>query len=115
MDKLLGSLTDDDDKSPKSEGGISTAEIAELPEAQRRVMNTLMRANAGNGATAEALQQTLADLDNLAEILRELISMGYIKVIPDDSGVHHYKANLKRKRGTGLLNWQKLMGDDEDK
>jgi hypothetical protein len=117
MNKLFGSLTDDDDNSSgsaKPDAGISALEISDLPEDERRVMNTLLRFNAGDGVTVETLQQELADLANLADVLSKLTGKVYIKSVQGEDGLLRYKANLRRKRGTGLLTWKKLLGDNDE-
>ena len=99
FDKLEGRL--DDDKPE----GISTLDIADLPRAQRQIMFFLLRDQhaALDGITVALLKhQFEAETeDHLNEILSELCKVGWLIMFGEPPNAH-YKANLRRKRGTQL-------------
>ena len=107
FDKLGGRL--DDDKPE----GISTLDIADLPRTQRQIMFFLLRDQhaALDGVTIELLKhQFEAETEaHLSEVLAELCKVGWLILFGEPPNVH-YKANLRRKRGTQLSGvWSFVM------
>ena len=107
FDKLDGRL--DSDKPE----GISPLDIAELPRTQRQVMFFLLRDQhaALEGLTLEAVHHQFESETeaHLVEALAELCKAGWLILFGEPPNVH-YKANLRRKRGTQLSGvWSFVM------
>ena len=99
FDKLDGRL--DSDKPE----GISPLDIADLPRVQRQIMFFLLRDQhaAIDGITIDLLKhQFEAETEaHLNETLAELCKVGWLILFGEPPNVH-YRANLRRKRGTQL-------------
>lgn len=113
FDKLMDQSGDDNDKKSS---GLTPLDIAGLPDAQRRVMLTLLRDKEAslNGLTQEALAEKLEHPDNLSDILAELAENNWVIEIEDPPDIR-YKINLARKRGRTRNMWAAIsdrLGDD---
>ena len=79
--------------------GVTTLDIAGLPEDQKQLMFLLLRDKTAKseGLTHDALYEQFGDAMNLDDILHTLSEENWLSVIgspPDE----RYKVNLKRKR-----------------
>lgn len=97
-DRLLSQLGDDD-----PEPGLTTLDIADLPEHQRRVMLALLRSShaAPDGLPYAALADKLDHPPNLDTTLDELVRLTWV-IRMGEGNNRRYKVNLRRKRASGL-------------
>ncbi|MBX3086454.1 MAG: hypothetical protein KF716_32765 [Anaerolineae bacterium] len=111
MDKFLNSLPDGEDKgnTPPDQGGISALDVPDLPEAQRKIMQVLIRQHLMDGISLAALREEFADMDNLDEVLEELHNKGFVHVSGTEPDLV-YRARLRPKR-ISRMNWDKLLGN----
>lgn len=96
-DQLLDQLGDDDnDRS----SGLTPLDIADLPDAPRKVMFAMLRdaEAATEGLTLDHLQAKLANVPGLAEVLAELTQKGWL-ILRGEPPAARYKVNLRRRRG----------------
>ena len=96
-DQLLNQLGDDDnDKS----AGLTPLDIADLPDAPRRVMFAMLRdaEAATEGLTLDNLQDKLANVSGLPDVLAELTQNGWL-ILRGEPPTARYKVNLRRRRG----------------
>ncbi len=87
-------------RQPEAEG-ITPLDIADLPDAQKRIMLALLRAQHGveEGWTLPELEEWFADEANLTEILDELIGERWLSASGDPP---HFRINLQRKKSRRL-------------
>lgn len=81
-------------------GGITPLDIAGLPEAQKRIMFSILRDKdaAREGITTQEIQHRLASEEEISATLDQLAKDEWLLVygIPPDE---RYKPNLRRKKG----------------
>lgn len=81
--------------------GITTLDIADLPEPYKTIMMALLRdkeANAGEGLTVAEVQGRVGNIDQLSDALEELVLEQYL--VAAGSGVgKRYRVNLRPKKG----------------
>jgi hypothetical protein len=100
-DRLTNQIDDNDEDKPV---GLSTLDIADLPEDQRRVMFLLMRDPKGSssaGMALDELKKKLSDMETLPDVLSDLTKNGWL-IRMGDPPKEHYRANLRRKRASKL-------------
>lgn len=105
---LLGKLSEDDEASDAdpanstsrrqiAQEGITTLDIAELPEPQKTIMFAILRdkTSSGDGITLEQLEDQF-DIENLVDILMELADQNWLTI--SNNTPQRFKPNLRRSR-----------------
>lgn len=105
---LLGKLSEDNESSDikppisssrrqVTQEGITTLDIAELPEPQKTIMFAILRdkTSSGDGMTLEQLEDQF-DIENLVDILMELADQNWLTT--SNNTPKRYKPNLRRSR-----------------
>ncbi len=107
-----------DDENDKKSAGLTPLDIAELPDAPRRVMFVMLRnpIASSKGLSFEDLRTKFDDIENLEEILADLVRQSWL-VQMGEAPTERYKINLRRKRGSSLSMWTSLsdvLGSADD-
>ena len=96
FERLQAELGDDEP------GGVTPLEIADLPDAQRRILLWMLRdrAAASDGVAAQGIRDRMPDApSDCAKIVDLLARSGWVIALGEAPHVR-YKVNLRRKRGS---------------
>lgn len=99
------------EKKPEATDGISLLEVGMLPDAERAIMNALIRAADPNGATLAVLQRELPTMQTVQSTLTLLLDKHFV-TSTELGGQTYYKAKLKKIHGHKPATWSKLLEDE---
>ena len=104
FDRLQAELGDDDNS-----GGVTPLDIADLPEAERRIMLWMLRDRmaTGDGITIGTLNERMPSAPgDILAIIERLARDGWLISLGEPPNTR-YKVNLRQKRGgaTGFGLW----------
>lgn len=80
--------------------GITVLDLADLPEPERRILLSLLRLNASQGATSDTLREHLNDgttADDLTPRLERLVRDGWLLRVAEGQEAR-YRVNLRHKQ-----------------
>ncbi len=91
------------DENGPPNGGLTPLDLADLPDAQRRVMLFVLRRahRAGGNVDRRALSAVFSDRKALADVLETLVRRGWL-IARGELPNPHYSVNFRRKRASRL-------------